>query len=188
MPSASQLYSSGRWLNANDLVSKAGLNTRITAIVHACEPEEIGAQGGEQKVMLMLSLVSKNGQAWPKKVPLNKGNSMQMVAAYGDDYSQWPGKPVQIWAENVMFQGKLVPGIKLASAPNGTSPNVAQSLPQAQAAPASYPPMQPQTPPASPSPSATAVTGGPAVANPGPSWTPPRNANTAPIEDDDIPF
>jgi len=169
MPSASQLYATGRWLNAADLLP---LNQRRTAVVHHCEPEQLG-QGSEQKIMLMLSLVSKQGQSWPKKLPLNKGNGMQMVAAYGDDYSYWPGKAIEVWAENVMFQGKLVPGIKVQPAPNGAAQQAAPALPpQAQAQPPA------QTPP----PSATAVAGLPPAA--GPNWNPPGSS----IEDDEIPF
>lgn len=169
MPSASQLYNTGRWLNASDLLP---VNQRRTAIVHHCEPELIG-QGGDQKTMLMLDLVSRQGQAWPKKLPLNKTNTMAMVTAYGDDYSAWPGKTIDVWAENVMFAGKMVPGIKLAAAANGSNSSNGNGQQQA-------------LPPANPSPSATAVTGMPPAAEP--NWQPPRTANTAPIEDDEIPF
>lgn len=158
MPSASQLYSSGRWLNASDLLP---LNQRRTAIVTHCEPETLG-MGSDAKTMLMLELASKQGQPWPKKLPLNKGNSMQMVAAFGDDYDQWRNKAIEVWAENVMFQGKLVPGLKVQPAPNGSIP-----------------------PALAPSSSATAVTGAPAAA--GPNWSGPKPGQTA-IEDDEIPF
>ena len=111
MPSASQLYG-GRWLNAADLQP---LGRRRVAVIHHTEPETVGQ---DQKTMLMLDLVAENGQAWPKKCPLNKGNTMQLVAGYGDDYSLWAGKRIEIWSENVMFQGKLIPGIKLMTAPH----------------------------------------------------------------------
>lgn len=180
MPSATALYNTGKWLNAADLANNAaiGLNKRVPAIVHHCEPEQIG-MGADQKTMLMVELVSKQGQAWPKKLPLNKTNTLVMVAAYGDDYGQWPGKPIEIWAENVPFQGKLVPGLKVQPAPNTGNGN-------GQAIPLSGPATATAQAPASPPPSATAVAGMPPAA--GPSWTPPRNANTAPIEDDEIPF
>lgn len=179
MPSASQLYNTGRWLNASDLLP---LNQRRTAVVHHCQPEEIG-QGSDLKTMLMLDLVSRQGQPWPKKLPLNKSNTMQMVAAFGDDYGAWPGKAIEVWAENVMFSGKMVPGLKVQAAPNGaTLPPPAQAT----AAPASYPPMPPQQPPQappSPPPSATAVAGIPAGGRPIASLP-----SQPPIEDDEIPF
>lgn len=160
MPSASQLYASGRWLNASDLLP---LNQRRTAIVTHCEPEQVGI-GSDAKTMLMLELQSKQGAPWPKKLPLNKGNSMQMIAGFGDDYSLWNGKAIEVWAENVMFQGKLVPGLKVQPAPNGAATQAA-------------------LPPANPSPSASAVTGAQPVA--GPNWSPPKQTS---IDDDDIPF
>lgn len=179
MPSASQLYNTGRWLNASDLLP---LNQRRTAVVHHCQPEEIG-QGNDQKTMLMLDLVSRQGQPWPKKLPLNKSNTMQMVSAFGDDYGQWPGKAIEVWAENVMFSGKMVPGLKVQAAPNGAVP--AQAVPAVPAAaPASYPPMPPQAPLPSPPPSATAVAGIPPGGRPVSSIP----DLSKPIEDDDIPF
>lgn len=172
MPSATQLYSTGRWLNASDLANNAniGLNKRVPAFIHSCEPELIG-QGNDQKTMLMLDLVSKQGQAWPKKLPLNKSNTMVMVASFGDDYSSWGGKAIEIWAENVMFSGKLVPGLKVQAANNGN------------AIPASAPAQHP-------SPSATAATGIPSAASP--AATLRSNTAHAPnmtdVDDDAIPF
>lgn len=179
MPSASQLYNTGRWLNASDLLP---LNQRRTAVVHHCQPEEIG-QGNDQKTMLMLDLVSRQGQPWPKKLPLNKSNTMQMVAAFGDDYGAWPGRAIEVWAENVMFSGKMVPGLKVQAAPNGAQAP-AQAVPAA--APASYPPMPPQAPPpaAAAPPSATAVAGIPAGGRPVSSI----HDLSTPLDDDQIPF
>lgn len=167
MPSATQLYNTGKMLNAADLANNPniGLNKRVPAIIHHVQPELIG-QGSDQKTMLMAELVSKQGQAWPKKLPFNKSNTMQMVSAFGDDYDRWVGKAIEIWAENVMFSGKMVPGIKVAAAPNGTT---------------SVPANQPS--------SATAVAGIPGAA--APTWNPPRSTNAAPIDDDlndTIPF
>ena len=168
MPSASQLYNTGRWLNASDLAGNPniGLNKRVPAVIHNCEPELIG-QGNDQKTMLMLDLVSKQGQAWPKKMPLNKSNTMQMVAAFGDDYGAWGGKSIEVWAENVMFSGKMVPGLKVQALPNGSHVAIPAPAP-AQAGPSS---------------SASAVTGMP----PGSSPAATLRNNTADIEDE-IPF
>ena len=77
---------------------------------------------------------------WPKSLILNKGNAMQMAAAFGDDTDQWPGSAYRVWAENVMFQGKFAPGIKvqpataaalparIASVAAQTAPNGAGSI------------------------------------------------------------
>lgn len=168
MPSASALYASNKWLNAADIVAKVGMGKHIPAIIQHAETALLG-MGADQRERMVISLVSRQGQPWPKQLPLNQTRNMAMVSAYGDDYSQWPGKPIEVWAENVLFNGKPTPSIKISAA-NGTAPAVGtqQSQPQQ------------QTPP----PSATAVAGLPPAA--GPSWTGPRN--TSPIEDDAIPF
>lgn len=127
MPSASQLYS-GSYLTSADL---GALGQRRTAAIHDVAVEVIGQ---EQKHMLTLALVSAKGQPWPKRIVLNKSNTMQLVAMYGDDYSLWPGQTIEVWAENVMFQGRMVPGIRIRPAPrhNGGSmpaPDMAGAVP-----------------------------------------------------------
>jgi len=119
--------------------------------------------GQEQKQMLTLALVSARGQSWGKRVALNKTNTMQLVAAYGDDYGQWPGQTIEVWAENVMFQGRMVPGIRLRPVPRGNGGNAAVSDMPITTAPAS----------------ATAATGLAAVA------APPAEP---PSIDDEIPW
>lgn len=187
MPSATQLYNVGKWLNAADLVNNPaiGMGKRVPAIVHQVEEASVG-QGNDQKTQLNLSLVSRQGQPWPKTLLMNKTNTLQIVAAYGDDYLQWPGKAIEIWAELVPFQGKLVPGLKVVASVNGAAvPGVGQ---QAQAP---MPPAQAPMPPAGAGaqaapPSASAVAGLPPGVSNAPAW--PRQQQGAPLEDDDIPF
>lgn len=105
----SQTYA-GVFLNAVDL---APLGRRRTAVVHNVAAEEVGQ---EKRQVLVLDLVSPAGRPWPKRVVLNKGNSMQLAAAFGDDATGWPGRSIEIWAENVMFSGRLVPGVKVLPA------------------------------------------------------------------------
>ena len=106
MASVSQTYA-GTFLNASELVP---LGQRRTAVVHAAVQEVIGQ---ENKPAIVLDLVAANGRAWPKRVVLNKGNALQLAAAYGDDTDHWVGRQITVWSENVMFQGRLVPGIKV---------------------------------------------------------------------------
>lgn len=184
MPSASAVYNSnGKWLNASDLTNNPaiGLNKRVTAVIHHVEE---GLIGQDQKHQLICDLVSRQGTPWPKKLTLNTTRNMAMVAAFGDDYSQWPGKAIEVWAAMVPFGGKMVPGIHVGPASNGQSIPVTQA--PATAAPASYPPMPPQQPPAQAAPpSATAVAGLPPVAGGRPVSSIP---SSPPIEDDEIPF
>lgn len=171
MPSASAIYSSGRWLNASDIVDKVGLGKRITAMITHVEPAMIG-MGQDQKEQLVLDLASRQGQPWPKKLTLNQTRNMALVAAFGDDYSQWHSKIIEVWAEKVPFAGKLVDGIKIGpSNGNGTAQGTAQAT---------------QAAPASPPPSATAVAGTPPVSYP--NWNIPSRNQGTPIEDDEIPF
>lgn len=167
MPSASALYASNKWLNAADIVAKVGMGKRITAVVQHAEPALLG-MGADQRERVVLSLVSRQGNPWPKQLPLNQTRNMAMVSAYGDDYSQWPGKPIEIWAENVLFNGKPTPSIKIAATANGNG--------QIQANP-----VQQQAQPQNPPPSATAVAGMPPIAGSAP-------VTTAALIDDDIPF
>lgn len=175
MPSATALYNTGKMLNAADLATNPaiGLNKRVPAIIHRVEPEQVGQ---DQKVMLMGELVSKNGQAWPKKLPFNKTNTLTMVAAFGDDYSLWAGKAIEVWAENVMFSGKIVPGLKVQAAPNGAAPAQAQAIPMPAPTQAAAPPP----------PSATAVAGVAPVA--GVQFAPVPGRNPTSIDEDEIPF
>lgn len=165
MPSATQLYNTGRWLNAADLQP---LGQRRTAIVHAVEEAQVG-QGNDMKTQLNLSLTSRQGQPWPKTLLLNKGNTLQMVAAYGDDYDGWVGKMIDIWSENVLFQGRTVPGIKI-TATNGKAVGSSASASASNI----------------PSSSATAVTGLPP--NAAPNWQPPNRNMQTQIDEDSIPF
>jgi hypothetical protein len=120
MPLVSQTYA-GAFLNASELTP---LGQRRTALVHAATSEVIGQ---ENKPAIVLDLVTASGKAWPKRVVLNKGNALQMVAAYGDDTDHWIGQRITIWAENVMFQGRLVPGIKVQAASPAVAPAAALS-------------------------------------------------------------
>lgn len=135
MPKVSETYT-GTYLNAAELTP---LGQRRHALVHGATVEEIGQDKGAK---IVLSLTSAKGLPWPKDVVLNKGNALQMQAAFGDDTDDWLGKPIEIWAENVMFQGKLVPGIKIqpgaSAASNGAGKGGTISLP-APAAPAASP-------------------------------------------------
>ena len=136
MPRVSETYT-GSFLTASELTP---MGQRRTAVVHAAVREEVGQ---ERKPHIVLDLVSPRGQAWPKRVVLNKGNALQMAAAFGDDSDHWPGRQITIWAENVMFQGRLMPGIKVLPAGNGgavaPSPQMPPPDPQSPTAAAAVP-------------------------------------------------
>jgi hypothetical protein len=111
MPKVSETYT-GQYLNATELMP---LGQRRYALIHQVTQELVG-QNKDAK--LVLDLVSTNGRPWPKSCVLNKGNALQLQAAYGDDTDDWMGKRIEIWAENVSFQGRIVPGIKVLPQPS----------------------------------------------------------------------
>jgi hypothetical protein len=115
MPKVSDTYS-GQYLTAADQMP---LGQRRRALIHQATQELVGQ---ERKPLIVIGLVSARGAPWPKPAVLNKTNALQLAAAYGDDTDNWPGKPIEIWAENVQFQGRIVPGIKVLPASNGQSP------------------------------------------------------------------
>jgi len=114
MPHVSDIYA-GDYLKAADLLP---LGQRRTAIVHAAVPEPIGP---EQKQAVVLDVVTASGKPWPKRMVLNKSNAVLMATAFGDDYSQWPGRQLAVWAENVTFKGQVVAGIKVQPLPPGAA-------------------------------------------------------------------
>jgi hypothetical protein len=125
MPKISQTYA-GTYLNAAELTP---LGQHRRAIVHGAAVEEIG-QGERKEAKIVLSLTTPKGVAWPKDVVLNKTNALQLAGGYGDETDDWVGKSIEIWAENVMFQGKIVPGIKIQPVKLAL-PGAATGLPRA---------------------------------------------------------
>ena len=72
------------------------------------------------------------------EIVVNKTNALILSSAYGDDTDDWTGQTIEVWAEAVQFQGKVVQGIKLAPAVKhaiaaGQNTNVVphQALPRA---------------------------------------------------------
>ncbi len=147
------------------------MGKRRHAVVYAVALEEVGP---EKRHVLVADLVSPSGHAWPKRVVLNKTNSLQLAAAFGDDAAGWTGCTLEIWAENVPYQGRLVPGIKVLPTRPAASAAVAPTprpvAGNGAAAPVTVAPAVPPAPVAAPVPPMDDVPGG------------------APIIDDDIPI
>jgi len=119
MPSATAVYGGGgRYLRAAELVP---LNKRFNVIVTSCEPRVVRDQkGGADKNMLSLVLRLPRDLPQDKELLLNQTNNMTMVAAFGDDYSAWGNKRIQIWAQIVSTPQGNQPGIRLAADGVGT--------------------------------------------------------------------
>jgi hypothetical protein len=106
MPKISDVY-------AGDYISAAQLpdGRRVPAFISAAVAEEVGQ---DKATKVVLTLKAHDGRLWPRGLVLNKTNALMLVSAYGDDTSAWIGRPIEVWKEPVQFQGKIVPGIKIA--------------------------------------------------------------------------
>ncbi|MCF8014668.1 MAG: hypothetical protein K9L65_03035 [Chromatiaceae bacterium] len=151
------------FLKAADL---QGQVRRVT--IESCMPEQLGQ--GEIKPALQFRGV-------PKKLILNKTNGLLIAASFGTETTAWAGREIELYPENVMFQGQVVPAIRVR-VPIGAAPAPAAAAdPFAHAAPA----LAPQPPaPAAPQPPQAAPPSIPAPAQQPPAATPPAAAEPAP--------
>jgi hypothetical protein len=157
-------------LYSGDFLVAAQLPTgrRLAAVIVTAEPESVG-QGANESIRIVLQLRSNSGQFWPKKVVCNKTNATLLAAVFGDNTIGWINRPIEVWQELVQYQGRLVPGIRVAAA---TAP------------PPSASPGPPPAGAASPGPARTLdelLPGSP------PPLVAPRPASTV-LPDDSIPF
>jgi hypothetical protein len=120
MVKISDMYGSP-YLTAAELMP---LGQRRLAIVNQLGEEFIGSNRDKKYV---LTLTSPGGKEW-KGLVLNKTNATILQAAFGDDGDNWPGRQVEIWAENVSYQGKTVAGIRVAPA-EPTDPALDDEIP-----------------------------------------------------------
>lgn len=130
----------GRYLNAADLPA----GKRLDALVHDAGLEKIGR---EQEEKITLGLANRNGQAWPKRLVLNKVNSLALATAFGDETDLWPGRSVTIWQEPTMYAGQRVAGIRIE--PTSTTAVAAigpQARPEASHEPQQAEPLNDQIP------------------------------------------
>ena len=163
---------------AGDYVSASELpeGRRIAAVIQFAGVEEVGQQD-QQRKRVALTLAAPDGRPWPRKLVCNKTNAGILAASYGDETAGWMGRPIEVWQAPTPFQGKIVPGIKLAvPAP----PPLAASVPANQVAI----PM--------PAPTSTPAPGNGAAASmavPGHTVPLPAGMPTAPDDlNDEIPF
>lgn len=120
MAKISEVYS-GAYVTAAELTP----GRRITAVVAGAEVTVVG-QGDAASQKVVLSLKNRAGVQWPRQLVCNKSNATLLAAAFGDETREWPGHTLEIWAEPVMYQGKLVPGIKVMPLPS-QGPTIAPS-------------------------------------------------------------
>jgi hypothetical protein len=122
MPRVSEVYS-GNYVTAAELDGRG----RVPAVVTKAATESVGQ---EQVEKVVISLASRDGRAWPRRLVLNKTNSLILASAYGDDTDAWLDKQVEVWAEATHFQGRMVKGIRLAPAAAPAIPMPPPAKPQ----------------------------------------------------------
>ncbi|MEA1048581.1 hypothetical protein U5801_01920 [Lamprobacter modestohalophilus] len=88
----------GAYLKAQDLQGRT-----VSVIIADCRMEDLG---GEEKPVLYF-------QGKDRGLVLNKTNAGVLVDAYGDETSQWNGRPLELFAARVSFQGRMVDGLRV---------------------------------------------------------------------------
>lgn len=111
-----------KYLKAEDLKGQ-----RIPVTISHVSMEDVGDDNAAQKPVLYF-------QGSQKGMVLNKTNANQLVYLYGDDTDGWPGKQVELFTMMVEYQGRSVPGLRIAPPPGqrieqGTMPDGRPTLP-----------------------------------------------------------
>jgi hypothetical protein len=102
----------GSYLKAPDLQGRT-----VSAAIAEVRLEDLG---GEEKPVLYF-------QGKDRGLVLNKTNAGALVSAYGDETTAWTGQRVELFVARVMFQGRMVDGIRVrvpAPAPQATPPQM----------------------------------------------------------------
>ena len=155
------------YLKAADLQGQA---RRVS--IASCQPEQLSQ--GEIKPVLKFAGV-------PKGLALNKTNSMMLAAAFGPETTGWTGREIELVSEMVMYQGKVMPGIRVRIAATAApTPVAADPFAHATPAPAAPPPAPAAPPPQAPAapPPEQAPTADPAPAAPQQQQAAPEQAVT----------
>jgi len=85
------------------------LKTPIVATVREVSVQTIGV-GADKKDKVLIDWTD----TYLPQLPLNKVNLEACCAAWGDEMNDWIGKKVKLFVDqNVTFQGRKVPGIRM---------------------------------------------------------------------------
>jgi len=88
-----------KWLKAEDI----GVDRKVKVVIREVGLETIS---DEDKPVVYFEGKSKG-------MVLNKTNAGRLAVPYGDDTDDWTGKEVFLFVENVSFQGRMVPAIRV---------------------------------------------------------------------------
>ena len=99
------------YLKAADLQGR-----EARAVIDTVELEELG--DGETKPVLRL-----RGKA--KGIVLNRINATTLAEAFGPETDGWAGKDVTLFTAKVLYQGRMVDGLRLRPTPGASKPATA---------------------------------------------------------------
>lgn len=100
MPSWRQFYG-GNYMSAKAL-GKRVIKSTITSV----GPETIKGTDNEETTRLCLELKGED-----KKFPVNAGNAEAIGAKFGDDYSKWKGKRIEVKCIDTKYNNERVKGL-----------------------------------------------------------------------------
>ena len=110
MADFSDMYKSeSKFLKADDLKGRA-----IKVVISDAKVEAMTQdQNGDRKVVIYF-------EGKEKGMALNKTNFNVLTSNFGVDSDAWKGKQIELFAMDVEYQGKLVPGLRLRVLPEGS--------------------------------------------------------------------
>lgn len=88
-----------KWLKADDIPDGRKVRVTIKKVIVETISDE------DKPVMYF--------QGKEKGVVLNKTNAGRLAVAYGDDTDDWVGQECLLFSEQVSFQGRMVPAIRV---------------------------------------------------------------------------
>jgi hypothetical protein len=91
-----------KYLKAGDLAGKT-----VSVSIAKVQIEDVGGVDNEEDKPV-LYFVGKS-----KGIVLNRTNAMAIAAKYGDDTDNWTDKPLEVYPDQTLFQGRMVDCIRM---------------------------------------------------------------------------
>lgn len=97
MVKLNEIYPDGKLYKASDI--KSSFTARIV---------DVKTQSMKDNTKIVLTL-----DRHENRLTCNKTNGKRIAKLYGEDTDAWIGKEIKVSVEDVLFQGKLTPGIHI---------------------------------------------------------------------------
>ena len=115
MPKVSDVFA-GEFYNASHFTEHP-----VSGIIVSVVAEQIGRP---PTVKLVLDLRNADGSVWPRRLPLNRSNSVALGKVFGDDTDNWVNRAIEVWSAPTTFDDKPTMGVMVAPAANGAGGSV----------------------------------------------------------------